>query len=91
MSKRKLKSLLLSDDLKELVIELGRITQKNSMISLYLPKRIVKALRLSKNDKYLVIFSIGNDGFFLMKDSVLASSLKPQILELRKRLTASCL
>lgn len=81
------KSLLFSDDLKETVVELGRITYKSSGISLYLPKSIVNALNLnSEEDRALVIFSVDDYGFFLMKDQALAKSLKPQILDLRKKL-----
>lgn len=81
------KPLLLDDGLKSPVIELGRITYKSSGISLYLPKSIVNALNLnSEEDSALVIFSVEDYGFFLMKDQALAKSLKPQILDLRKRL-----
>lgn len=86
MSERKPKLLLLDAGLKEPVVELGRITYKSSGISVYLPRSIANALRLSKeDDSSLVIFSVGDYGFFLMKDKVLANSLKPQILDLRKR------
>jgi hypothetical protein len=83
MSKKKLKPVLLSDDLKEPIVELGRITQKNSGTSIYLPKNIRNALHLTKEDKSLVIFSAGNNGFFLIKDTILAKKLKPKILDLR--------
>ena len=85
MSERKLKRLLPDVDLKEPVVELGRITYKSSGISLYLPKSIVNALHLnSEVDSSLVIFSVEDYGFFLIKDTTLANSLKPKILELRK-------
>ena len=87
--KRCLNQVLLSDDLKEPVVELGRITYKNSGISVYLPKSISHALHLTKNDKSLVIFNNGNDGFFLIKDARLANTLKPKILDLRKELLNS--
>lgn len=85
MSEGKFKSLAFSDDLEEPSVELGRITHKNSGISLYLPKSIVHALRLTKEDKSLVIFSVKNYGFFLIKDTELANSMRPKILELRKK------
>lgn len=47
------------------------------------------ALHLTKEDKSLVIVSAGNNGFFLIKDTVLAEALKPQILDLRKSLDYS--
>ena len=81
------KSLLFSDDLKETVVELGRITYKSSGISLYLPKSIVNALNLNREENSsLVIFSVEDKGFFLIKDTALAETLKPQILDLRKSL-----
>ena len=87
MSERKPKQLLLDDNLKEPVVELGRITYKSSGLSLYLPKSIVNALRLSKEeDGSLVIFSVGDCGFLLIKDAILAEKLKPQILDMRKSL-----
>lgn len=87
MSERKPKPLLIGSDLKEPVVELGRITYKSSGISLYLPKSIVNALHLSKEeDSSLVIFSVENYGFFLIKDTELANSLKTQILTLRERI-----
>ena len=76
MSEKKLKLLLFSDDMEEPVVELGRITYKSSGISLYLPKSIVNALYLNKGDRSLVIFSTGDYGFFLIKDTVLTDSLK---------------
>ena len=86
MSEKKLKPLLFSDDLEEPVVELGRITYKSSGISLYLPKSIVNALHLNKEDRSLVIFSAGDYGFFLIKDTVLAKTLKPKILNLRRNI-----
>ncbi len=87
MPKGKFKPLLLNDDLNEPVVELGRITYKSSGISLYLPKSIVNALHLnSEEDNSLVIFSIENYGFFLIKDTALAKAIKPHILDLRKRM-----
>lgn len=88
MLETEFKPLLFNDDLKEPVIELGRITYKSSGVSLYLPKSIVNALRLnSEIDTTLVIFSVGDYGFFLIKNTELANSLKPQILNLRKRIS----
>ena len=66
------------------MIELGRITYKSSGISLYLPKNIVNVLHLNEEDRSLVIFSAGDNGFFLIKDAALAKTLKPKILDLRK-------
>ena len=87
MSERKPKQLLLDDNLKEPVVELGRITYKSSGISLCLPKSIVNALHLNRQkDSTLVIFSVEDKGFFLIKDTALAEALKPQILNLRKTL-----
>lgn len=85
MAEKKPKSVLFVDELEELVIELGRITYKSSGISVYLPKNVVSSLHLSQKDKSLVIFSAGSNGFFLMKDTVLADSLKSAILDLRKK------
>ena len=87
MPKKTLNPVLLGDDLKEPVVELGRITYKSSGISLYLPKRIVEALNLNPEiDRSLIIFGIEDCEFFLIKDKALADSLKPQILELRERI-----
>ena len=87
MSKYKPRETLFSDYIQKPVIELARITYKSSGISLYLPKSIVNALDLnSEEDSALVIFSVDDYGFFLMKDQALAKSLKPQILDLRKKL-----
>ena len=84
---KNVRRLFLGDDLKNPVVELGRITYKSSGISIYLPKSIVNALNLnSEEDNALIIFSVNDYGFFLMKDQALAKSLKPQILDLRKRL-----
>ena len=88
MSEKKFKSLLFSDCLEEPVVELGRITHKNSGISVYLPKSVGRALNLTKEDKYLVIFSAGNNGLFLIKNTILANSIKPSILDLREKLLA---
>ena len=89
MSERKPKSLLFSTALKKPVVELGRITYKSSGISLYLPKSIVNALHLNKEeDSSLVIFGVGNEGFFLIKDTALAQRLKAEILDKRKEFSA---
>jgi hypothetical protein len=85
MKEKKFKSLLFKEDLEEPVVELGRITYKSSGISLYLPKSIVQALRLTKEDRSLVIFSSGHGEFFLIKDTELAEALKSKILDLRRR------
>ena len=50
MSEKKPKPLLLGGNLKEPVVELGRITYKSSGISLYLPKSIVNALHLNREE-----------------------------------------
>ena len=87
MSERKPKQLLLDDNLKEPVVELGRITYKSSGISLYLPKSIVNALHLNREENTsLVIFSVEDKGFFLIKDTELAGILKPSILDMRRRI-----
>ena len=80
--------LRLSDDLKgPPVVELGRITYKSSGASMYIPKRIAKLLHLNKEeDSSLVIFSVEDYGFFLIKDTTIAQRLKPEILERRRRL-----
>lgn len=78
------KQLLLSDDLKESVVELGRITYKSSGICLYLPKRIVNCLHLDpQKNSSLVLFSAWDGCFFLIKDTELATALKPEILNRR--------
>ena len=79
--------LRLSDDLKgPPVVELGRITYKSSGASMYIPKRIAKLLHLNKEeDSSLVIFSVEDYGFFLIKDTAIAQRLKPEILERRRR------
>ena len=81
--------LRLSDDLKgPPVVELGRITYKSSGASMYIPKRVAKLLHLNKEeDSSLVIFSVEDYGFFLIKDTAIAQRLKPEILERRRRLT----
>ena len=87
MSEKKPKPLLLSGNLKEPVVELGRITYKSSGISLYLPKSIVNALHLNREENTsLVIFSVEDKGFFLIKDTELAGILKPSILDMRRRI-----
>lgn len=79
--------LRLSDDLKgPPVVELGRITYKSSGASMYIPKRIAKLLHLNREeDSSLVIFSVEDYGFFLIKDTELAQRLKSEILERRRR------
>ena len=78
--------LRLSDDLKgPPVVELGRITYKSSGASMYIPKRIAKLLHLNREeDSSLVIFSVEDYGFFLIKDTELAQKLKAEILERRR-------
>lgn len=80
--------LRLSDDLKgPPVVELGRITYKSSGASMYIPKRIAKLFHLNREeDSSLVIFSVEDYGFFLIKDTAIAQRLKPEILDLRKSL-----
>ena len=87
-----IKELRLSDDLKgPPVVELGRITYKSSVASMYIPKRIAKLLHLNKwEDSSLVIFSVEDCGFFLIKDAAIAQKLKPEILERRRRLDPIC-
>jgi len=73
--------------LKESVVELSRLTYKNSGVSLYMPKGIVNALHLNPDiDRSLVTFSIGDSGLYLIKDTELVKRLKPMILDLRSRL-----
>ena len=70
----------------EPVVELGRITFKNSGTSVYLPKSITNCMHLNpKEDKALIIFNGGNANLLLMKDRTLADKFKPDILNLRKR------
>lgn len=87
-SSNKANELRLSDDLKDPpVVELGRITFKSSGASMYIPKKIAKRLHLNREeDSSLVIFSIEDYGFFLIKDTAIAQRLKPEILERRRRL-----
>ena len=79
--------LRLCDDLKgPPVVELGRITYKSSGASMYIPKRIAKLLHLNREeDSSLVIFSVEDYGFFLIKDTAIAQRFKPEILERRRR------
>ena len=71
----------------EAVVELARITYKSSGISLYLPKRICDKLQLDKSvNGSLILVAIDNECMFLVKDTALATVLKPQILELRKKM-----
>jgi hypothetical protein len=87
MTKKKLKPLLFNDDLKDPVVELCRVTYKSSGAYIYLPKRLSNSLYLDKEmNRSLITFSVGNYGFLLVKDTALADALKPQILNLRKRL-----
>lgn len=78
--------LRLSDDLKDMPIaEVGKISYKSSGANVYIPKRIAKALRLNKEEnRTFVILSMGDYGFFLIKDTELAKKLKLEILERRK-------
>ncbi len=82
-----IRELRLSDELKgPPVVELGRITYKSSGTSMYIPKRIAKLLHLNKEeDSSLVIFSVEDYGFFLIKDTAIAQRFKPEILERRRR------
>ena len=53
---------------------------------MYIPKRIAKLLHLNKEvDSSLIIFSVEDYGFFLIKDTAIAQRLKPEILERRRR------
>ncbi len=90
-SSNRIKELRLSDDLKDTPIaELGRISYKSSGASVYIPKRITKALHLDKEEnRTLVILSLDDYGFVLIKDTALAQRLKLQILNLRKNLDES--
>lgn len=86
MPKKKFKPVLLGDDLKDPVVELARITYKSSGTSLYLSKRIGASLHLDKNyNKSLVLVGVDDTCMFLMKDTSLATKLKPKILEMRRR------
>jgi hypothetical protein len=72
---------------EEPTIELARLTFKSSGISLYLPKRICTALQLDKDvNGSLVIVAVDSNCIFLIKDISLAAALKPQILDMRKKL-----
>ena len=84
--------LRLGDDLKEPpVIELGRITYKSSGVNIYLPKNITKVPHLDKErDASLVIFSVEDYGFFLIKDTELARRLKSEILDKLRKLHVIC-
>lgn len=83
----RINELRLSDDLKDTTIaELGRISYKSSGASVYIPKRITKALHLNREEnRTLVILSLEDYGFALIKDTALAQRLKPEILERRRR------
>lgn len=79
---------LFNDSGKEPVIELGRLTFKSSGVCLYLPKSICAALQLDKNTNgSLVIFAVDGNSILLIKDTALATALKPQILDMRKKLS----
>lgn len=80
--------LLLSDDLKgPPVVELGCITYKSSGASMYIPRRLAKALHLNKEEnRTLAIISLEDYGFVLIKDTALAAKLKPWILDLRQKM-----
>ena len=78
--------LRLGDDLIDPVIETGRLTYKSSGVCVYLPKNITNALHLDPElDRNLVIFTLEDYWFFLIKEKKLADMLKPDILELRKK------
>ena len=65
----------------------GLYLYKSSGASIYIPKNIVKLLRLNPEEvTSLIMFSTGDYGFFLIKNTTLAEALKPQILDLRKRM-----
>ena len=52
-----------------------------------MPKRIAEVLHLNKGEgSSLVIFSVEDCGFFLIKDTAIAQRLKPEILERRRKL-----
>ena len=70
---------------KEPVIELGRIIFKGSGLSVYLPRSIRKALNLDKKiHTSLVIVADGSNSILLIKDTKVAESLKPMVLDARK-------
>lgn len=78
--------LRLGDDLREPIMELGRLTYKSSGVCVYLPKDITNALHLDPEvDRNLVIYNLEDYWLFLIKDRALADMLKPDILELRKK------
>lgn len=85
MPKCKQKKVLFSDYISDSVIELARITYKSSGASIYIPKNIVKSINLNSEVTSLVMFSAGDDGFFLIKNTALAAKLKPWILDLRRK------
>ena len=71
--------------LVEPVIELARITYRSSGISLYIPKSVVNALKLDpERHSSLIMFNVGGNCFFLIKDTELARLLKPKILDMCK-------
>jgi hypothetical protein len=71
------------------IIELARIGYKSSGISVYLPKRVSKALRLDKGtNKSLVIMADRSYSILLMKDTKVAEMRKPLVLDMRKALGA---
>lgn len=81
-----IRGLKVYDASKEAVVELARITYKSSGISLYLPKRICNTLQLDeKANSSLIIVAMDNNCMLLIKDTALATALKPQILEMRKK------
>ena len=72
---------------KESVIELGRLTFKNSGVSVYLPKRICKKLMLDKEKhSSLIIVASDNNSFVLIKDTEMINILRSKIIEARKSL-----
>ena len=79
--------LLLDDDLKDrTIIEVGRLKFNGSGASIYLPKQIVNALHLKKDeDSSLVILSKGDEEVLLVKNKAFAAQLKSKILDLRQR------
>jgi len=85
MPKCKQTKVLFSDYISDSVIELARITYKSSGAYIYIPKSIVKSINLNSEVASLVMFSAGDDGFFLIKNTALAAKLKPWILDLRKK------
>ncbi len=73
-------------ELRDSIIEMGRLTYKSSGVCVYLPKSVVNALHLDPElDRKLVIFGLEGHLFGFMKDIELVAMFKPTILDFRKK------